>query len=227
MISPTATFNTPSDWLAERQKSIGASEIAAVLGVSEYQTPIDIWQLKTGRAKPFGGNQATKMGLLLEPIVKQLYEEETGQQITQSQVFIRHADKPLSATLDGVTATDRIVEFKTAGPNAKGWDDDEIEGIPDPYYCQVQHQLLVAGNTGPVDLALLKCGVDFRIFTVARSESLQDKILEYSDRFWWCVTHDTPPDWGRQNAETLAVRNPRCDGEITLSPTVSALVALY
>ena len=227
MISPTATFNTESDWLAARQHSIGASEIAAVLGVSEYQTPVDIWQLKTGRAKPFGGNQATKMGLMLEPVIKQLYEEETGQQITQSQVFIRHANKPLSSTLDGVTATGRIVEFKTAGPNAKGWSDDEPDGIPDAYYCQVQQQLLVSGNDGPADLALLKCGVDFRIFNVTRSDSVQDKILEYADRFWWCVKHDTPPDWGRQTAETLAVRNPRCEGEITLAPSVSTLVAMY
>jgi hypothetical protein len=69
--------------------------------------------------------------------------------------------------------------------------------------------------------------VDFRIFTVLRSEGLQAKILEFADRFWRCVKNDTPPDWGQQTAETLAVRNPRCDGEIALTPAVSSLVALY
>ena len=39
-------------WLAERNRSVGASEAAAVLGVCPYATPIDVWQRKLGLAPP-------------------------------------------------------------------------------------------------------------------------------------------------------------------------------
>ena len=36
----------------DRRRFLGASEIAAVLGISPWMSPVELWQAKTGRTKP-------------------------------------------------------------------------------------------------------------------------------------------------------------------------------
>ena len=40
------------EWLAEREKGIGASEVAAILGLSPWDTPFSLWLKKTHQAEP-------------------------------------------------------------------------------------------------------------------------------------------------------------------------------
>ena len=35
------------DWLKERQKGIGGSDVAAILGMSPWRTPYQVWEEKT------------------------------------------------------------------------------------------------------------------------------------------------------------------------------------
>ncbi len=45
--------NIPTkQWVDARQHYIGGSEIAAALGESSYQTPLNLWLIKTGRIEP-------------------------------------------------------------------------------------------------------------------------------------------------------------------------------
>ncbi|MCB1614397.1 MAG: YqaJ viral recombinase family protein, partial [Pseudomonadales bacterium] len=39
------------DWLDVRRRGIGASEAAAACGISPYQSPLELWLIKTGRDK--------------------------------------------------------------------------------------------------------------------------------------------------------------------------------
>ena len=39
-------------WLAGRKNSIGASEVAAAIGISPFMTPNELWEIKTGRREP-------------------------------------------------------------------------------------------------------------------------------------------------------------------------------
>jgi len=41
-----------SEWHAARKKGLGGSDIAAVMGVSPWQTPMDVWLSKTGKVGP-------------------------------------------------------------------------------------------------------------------------------------------------------------------------------
>jgi predicted phage-related endonuclease len=60
--------------LAVRALSIGASEVAAVLGASQYAGPLEIFQAKTGGGEPFQSNRYTEFGTECERVVADLYE---------------------------------------------------------------------------------------------------------------------------------------------------------
>ena len=39
-------------WLKERKRGVGGSDVGKVLGVSEWGTAVDVWLEKTGRTAP-------------------------------------------------------------------------------------------------------------------------------------------------------------------------------
>jgi putative phage-type endonuclease len=54
-------------WHEHRAKYRNASESGAVMGVSPYQTPRELWESKNGIGKKFVGNVATDYGIAMEP----------------------------------------------------------------------------------------------------------------------------------------------------------------
>ncbi len=38
-------MNDRTSWLNERRKGIGGSDIGAILGLSPYRTPVDVWMI--------------------------------------------------------------------------------------------------------------------------------------------------------------------------------------
>ena len=51
--------------LSDRNKGIGSSDAAAILGLSSYKTPYDIWLQKTGRVDGGGAGEAAWIGTML------------------------------------------------------------------------------------------------------------------------------------------------------------------
>jgi putative phage-type endonuclease len=110
--SPTPTIinltQGSQEWLDYRRTMRNASETAAVLGVSPWCTPYQLWLQKTGRAET-KSNAAMQRGTELEPAARAAYETETGY-IMQPLVL---QDGLYSASLDGMTLEgDLIVEIK-------------------------------------------------------------------------------------------------------------------
>ncbi len=214
-------------WLAERQKSIGSSEAAAVLGVSPYDAPIDIWQRKLNIVGEKECSEQMLWGNLLEPVIAAEYQRRTGMAFTGTQLFFRHPERPwMTATLDGLRADGRIAELKTAGAWAREWGDEDSDEVPEPYLVQVHHQMAVTGAE-VADIAVLIGGQRFQIYTVERNEDLIGLILETEERFWQCVERRIPPTWGKLDARALAAVYPECSGSVDLDASTSALVAEY
>jgi len=87
--------------IALRSEGIGASEAAAVLGLSPWATPWDVFARKRGLVPPFEGNRATAYGNHLEPFVVRLYQEDRGLEAMQLPVTMRHPEHPcIMATPD-------------------------------------------------------------------------------------------------------------------------------
>ncbi len=134
-----------AEWHTHRLTMRNASESAAVLGISPWVTPYQLWLLKTGR-KTQPTTAAMAHGTAMEPAARSAYELQTGN-VMQPLVM---QDGDYSASLDGMTLQgDLIVEVKcpVRGRNSTLWREAEAGQVPGHYVAQVQHQLMVSGAT--------------------------------------------------------------------------------
>lgn len=221
----TTTGNPLSvaEWLEIKKTTLGASEVASALGLSPLTykdaTPIDMWQRKLGIAPPIVENEAMYWGKVLEPIVQAEFEKRHGVKL-KTQLFVRHPDHPwLSATLDGFTADDEVVQIKTAGAFAKGWgatsDDEESDDVPIPYLVQTHQEMMCVGAKRAI-VPVLIGGQRYREYRIAFDPEFAQRILAGAKRFWWCVQNHVCPDWGVLDARALAVLHPTCEGTVEL-----------
>ena len=131
------------EWHEHRAKYRNASETAAVMGVSPWQTPYELWLVKTGH-KETVETEAMRHGTTTEPAARAAFELESCL-IMQPLVMV---DGDYSASLDGVTLLgDTIVEIKCPyrGQTSELWQMVKDDVVPHHYMLQVQHQLMVSG----------------------------------------------------------------------------------
>ena len=132
----------------ERRKYIGGSDIAAVMGMSRWKTPLKLWLEKTGECEPVDLSkvEAVQLGSELEEFVAQKFSKETGKQVRKQSKMYVHKDYPfMIAHVDRlITGTDEILECKTCGSHKK--DEWEGEDIPQEYVLQVIWYLGITGK---------------------------------------------------------------------------------
>jgi putative phage-type endonuclease len=178
-----------TEWLEYRRSMRNASETAAVLSISPWVTPYQLWLLKTGRREQ-AVNAAMLNGTALEPEARSAYELETGH-VMQPLVM---QDGDYSASLDGITLQgDLIVEIKCPmrGVSSSLWQAVETGEVPGHYGAQIQHQLMVSGAT----LAHLWVfdGARGLLRTIERDESAMAAIRDAWDGFSRFLATDSPP----------------------------------
>jgi putative phage-type endonuclease len=199
------------EWLTVRKGGIGSSDAGAAVGLNPYQSPLELWMIKTGRdgnlPKIDPNHETSPMywGTLLEPIVAAHYTRCTGNRVRKINAVLQHPDKDkawMLANIDRevVGASDvQIMECKTAGEfGARLWRD----GVPEYVECQVQHQLAVTGKAA-ADVCVLVCGQEIRIYRINRDDILIARLIELERRFWRYVELDIPPPAdGSESADT-------------------------
>lgn len=178
------------EWHEHRSQYRNASETAAVMGLSPWMTPYQLWQLKTGKTQPEEPTAPMKHGTEMEPIARAAYEAKTG--LVMQPLVMTSGE--YSASLDGITlARDLLLEIKCPykGKVSELWQSVEVGEIPEMYRVQIQHQLMVSEATK----AHLWCfdGTDGLLLTVQRDEVCQQRIRKAWDEFNIYVDTDTPP----------------------------------
>ena len=96
------------EWLAKRRGFLGASDVAAVLGVSPWAGPLDVYLDKI-HAVEMQESRAMRRGHAMEPVIADWYAEETGREIQNlgATCFQIHPHIPfLGATLDRLIVGD-------------------------------------------------------------------------------------------------------------------------
>ena len=170
------------EWLAERGKGIGASEVGALLGLSPYETPFSLWLKKTGQIEPEPENVAMKLGHYLEPVVAQLWEEETGEKVIKASaadiIYVHPEYDYMRATPDRIVrGRKKLVEIKTTVTQV------DPEDIYPHWLCQCQFQMYVTG-IHDCDLAYLVQGRYFGYINVPYDEEFAEYIAERVKEFW-------------------------------------------
>lgn len=143
--------NTP-EWLAFRKNGIGASDASAVLGMSNWVTNIELWEEKVGLREPrdLSDSEVVKYGSEAEEYNVRLfalqYADRYKTKVDKSVVYLKNGFQ--FASLDGEleeiqTKILGIYEGKTVLATSNlAW--EEWRGqIPQKYYIQVLHQMLV------------------------------------------------------------------------------------
>lgn len=97
----TGSNLSPSQ-LAERARGITATDIAAIVGVHPYRSAVDVWCEKLGHAKPFEGNDRTKWGNLLEPVLRADYEQRKAVRVEVHGTMSNRERSWMKATPDGL-----------------------------------------------------------------------------------------------------------------------------
>jgi len=170
-------------WLQSRKAGIGGSDAPAIMGLSAYKTPLQVFMEKRGEVdNSFYDNDVLEWGRRLEPVIRQKYCDITGLEVAVPQEIIRHPDHDfIIGTPDGL-AVDRVVEIKTAN-SMDGWGEEGTDQIPLNYLVQVQHYMMITGL--PVaDIAVLFPFANFKIYSAVADLELHALMVAKEFDFW-------------------------------------------
>ena len=235
-----------AEWLEERSKSIGGSEIGAVLGLNPFQSAYALWLERTGKAPAFEGNLATDVGTALEAFVAERFAKVTGfgARVMNSYFLYRndkyphlHAspDRLIHETVGTKSAVFAGLECKTTSE----WNTKKFKGIEFPvqYYAQCVQYMMVL-NCYEWYLAVLVGNREFHIYRLLRGvETLTDHpdwldgqiivdnddinaLAEAAEDFWQKIELNIAPvpDGSKSSTDALNEQWPESfDHEIDLS----------
>jgi putative phage-type endonuclease len=119
------------------EKYIGASQVAAVAGLSPWQTPRDVWAVivKGEETEP---TEAMEIGTLLEDDILEIYQRRHGVEVGCRQ--LQKTRDIYRATIDGYDAKHQmIIEAKTSARS--------VTEVPPYYLAQIACQMYVHEQT--------------------------------------------------------------------------------
>jgi len=181
------TKEEKKQWLEERRTGIGGSDVAAVLGINPYRSPVEVYLDKTGQS-PLETPDNDKMywGRALEDLVAQEFSKRTGKKVQRRNQMFRDKEYSfLIANIDRyIVGEQAILECKTASEYTKDqWGEDGTDDVPFYYLCQVLHYMYVTGYYKGY-LAVLIGGYDYRIYNISYNENVANKIKSKCIDFW-------------------------------------------
>ena len=210
----------------ERRNYIGGSDIAVVMGMSRWKTPLKLWLEKTGQAEPDDLSQveAVQLGTELEEFVAQKFAKESGKQVRKQSKMYVHKDYPfMAAHIDRlITGTDEILECKTCGSHKK--EEWEGDGIPREYILQVTWYLGITGKKKAY-IAVLIGGQSFKYKEIEFDKELFDVMVDMAKEFWIAVETKTPPAVSASDNPVIVQMFPEPDSELVENQDIEDRVA--
>lgn len=185
-------------WQQNRAMGIGGSEVGALLGVDPYSTPYYIWERKTGRADGFEGNDYTRAGHLLEPVIKQWFTEQTGLKIHPVEHYASPTHPWRRVTPDGIVGDHGLMDAKNSRFEISP---DEIrEGKKMNWYFQIMWGIGIWNELHPQQpltngyIVWLGAGYQFQYLKFDYEQDVYEMMCEVVDHFWnEHVLTDIPP----------------------------------
>ena len=124
------------DFSVDRTKYIGGSDIGAILGLSRYRTPLQVWMEKTGKDTKKSDSLPMRFGSFAEGFVASEYARATGFELIHDEsIYIHPSHSFMSAHIDRFvlpksdlsSARNRTSDTKCTGVNSI--DDDQNNPI--------------------------------------------------------------------------------------------------
>lgn len=201
-----------------RTTSIGASEIAAIAGISPFAGPWQIYARKRGLIDPPEQTEEMFWGKAFEPVIAGIFSARMNLEIEWFDQPIYSKTRPWQrASPDAfiLTAPKRkVLEVKTAGQYRAGeWDRDagDEDGVPEYYVAQVEWQM----STCELDeayVAALIGGNDFRVYRIEHDPVLEEILVEEGAEFYYkhlLPGVEPPVDGSKEARDYIRKRFPR------------------
>ena len=155
------TFPSREEWLQARKNTIGGSDASAVIGMNPYKTNVDLWAEKTGLVTPedISDKPYVKYGHDTEPLLRELFKLD----FPEYEVFYEENNYfwnekypwghfSADGWLKDQNGRRGILEIKTTEILQSMQKEKWNHRIPDNYYIQILHGLLIM----EADFAILK-----------------------------------------------------------------------
>lgn len=196
-------MNAREDWLKARRAGLGGSDIAAIMGLSPWRSPLDVYLDKTDTEPPVD-NQTEPMywGTVLEDVVAREYTTRTGRRVQRVNAQLRHPqhawmlgniDRAIvkegsRARLDAegrLQGADGILECKTVSAyKASDWAGPDGSDVMPVYYTgQAMWYLAITGMDW-CDVPALVGGQQYVIRRVERDDETIRGMIEQAEAFW-------------------------------------------
>lgn len=198
------------DWLANRMRGIGGSEISAVVGCNPYMDNITLWEIKTGRRIPedISEKEYVKYGTEAEKHLRELFKldfPEYQLDYVENNSFRNDKYPWAQASLDGWLhdADGRLGIWECKTTNIlQSMQKEKWNGqIPQNYYCQCLLYMAVLEADFTVLKAQLKSEfkgetyIQTKHFKLEREECLDDieYLMRKGSEFWEYIVKDKRP----------------------------------
>lgn len=151
-------YKSHEDWLINRGHGIGGSDAASIVNLNPFKTLRELWNEKKYGSEPFT-NEAIQYGVIAEDGLRTLYKAKHPGRIVEHMedtVLVSNEHQFMRYSPDGLIIDEEkrkgILEIKT-GTSRKytEWFEKDEDGrytiprVPDNYYIQTLHGLLVTG----------------------------------------------------------------------------------
>lgn len=203
-------LNSREEWIKNRNKGIGGSEISTVVGCNPYMDNVTLWEIKTGRRKAddISYKPYVQYGTRAEEYLRELFALDFPQYKVvygENNSFANDKYPFARASLDGWLIDENgrtgILEIKTTEILRSGQREKWKDRIPMNYYCQVCFYMAVMEADFAVLKAQLKTdfGGDVRLETrhyhIERGEAQEDidYLMQKGAEFWEYVKSDVRP----------------------------------
>lgn len=212
---------TRDQWLAERRNGIGGSEIAAVIGLSPFESRFSLWHRKTGFARAQVDNSAMKWGRRLEHAIAEEFTDNHPEFWVRRTGMWRNIERPwqfanpdrllrfrgtswMTDDMFCEPPSKSLLEIKNARDGAD-WGEPGSDEIPVYYRCQVLWYLDTLGmNTAYV--TVLIAGMEPREYVIQHNEDEAEYLRQEAQAFLYSIEADDRPDIDEHGATYQIVR---------------------
>lgn len=196
------------EWLQLRRLGVGGSDVAPICNLSKYKSKMEVYLEKLGELPPKEDNPKMKAGRMLEPLIADWFEEETGIKVRRRNAILQHPHHPfMLANIDRwVTGMNEGLEIKnTSEYNKQEW---ENEKVPTEYMLQCNHYMAVTGAQRWY-VAVLIGGWDFQWRVIERDNELIENLITVEHNFWHDhVLPKVPPGFSGHDTNLLTTMYP-------------------
>jgi putative phage-type endonuclease len=188
----------------DRRTYISSTEVGAILGISKYNTPYEIWEKKVGLApQNIEDNDVMLWGRLLEPVIIKEIERRCNVVIGITNPFVQHPKYSfLCNHPDGIDTSPIKHEVNNEVKTVASWAFNQWEeATPLEYYCQIQYEMDIAIHTYPhirktrfsvLEMDARKLHIDYVHYDPEFCEKLRNQLIH----FWeYNVIGNNPPDY--------------------------------